>query len=242
MASASATAPIFDTIQLPVGRLKIQLKENATTNSKSKTPSILCDNGEVLELGKKKDGSVKTVVDSVSSISFTLVRRSGGEYGYIQTQYLAQAGAALRVAGGVAAPAASASWAAAPLLPGPVFDPWVTSQQKAEIMKSYIPPLTPGYPPVFQMRIPKPADVFQAPTGQYYKVYDNGSPTEWFVQDPATGNYYLSGPEGTTWVGGTRRRKCKKGKKSRASSRSSRRQFRRRHSRHSRRSRRRSRR
>ena len=49
MASASATAPIFDTIQLPVGRLKIQLKENATTNSKSKTPSILCDNGEVLE-------------------------------------------------------------------------------------------------------------------------------------------------------------------------------------------------
>jgi hypothetical protein len=208
---ASATAPMFDTIQL---------------NDRSH-------------------------LDGASNTSFTLVRRMHpeGEYGYIQTKYLAQAGAALRGEGGVAAPAASASGAAAPLLPGPVFDPWVTSQQKAEIIKRYIPPLNPGYPPVFQMRIPQPSDVYlDSASGQYYKMNANDT-ASWFVLDSATGNYYLAGPPGTEpeWVGGTRRRKCKKGKcnrkKSRASSasrasrasRSSRRQLRRRRTRRSRR-------
>ena len=91
---ASATAP-FDTIQLPDDRKNIQLKEKATAGKSTKTPPIVCDNGEKVELGKRTDGSVKTVVDKASSphISFTLVRRMHpvGEYGYIQTKYLAQA-------------------------------------------------------------------------------------------------------------------------------------------------------
>jgi hypothetical protein len=237
MASASSSGPGYDTIQLPSGRLKIQLKENATANSKPKTPPILYNNGESVELGTTK-GSVKTVVDSATNTSFTLVRRVGCDFGYIQTQYLAQAGEALRAAEGVAAPAASASGAAAPLLPpGPFIPPWATAQQKADIAKSYVPPLTPGGLPVVQMNIPQPPNVYQASTGQYYKANADGS-TAWFVQDPATGNYYLAGPPGTApeWVGGTRRRKCKKGKckKSRSSSRASQQLHRRRHSRHSR--------
>ena len=107
MASASATAPMFDKIQLPGGRPNIQLRESATADSLNKNPKIVCAHGEEVELGKKNDGSVKTVVNS--NISFTLVRRvSGGKYGYIQTQYLAQAGADLRAAAGHASGAAAA--------------------------------------------------------------------------------------------------------------------------------------
>ena len=107
MASASSSGPGHDTIQLPSDRSNIQLRESATAVSLNKTPKIVCAHGEEVELGKKNDGSVKTVVDRASNISFTLVRRvSGGEYGFIKTQYLA--GAALRAAAGHASGAAAA--------------------------------------------------------------------------------------------------------------------------------------
>jgi hypothetical protein len=115
MASASVPAPMFDTIQLNADRSNIQLKESAIAGKSTKTTPILCAAGEKVELCKRTDGSVKTVVDEASKTSFTLVRKVGEKNcGFIQTQYLAQAGAALRAAGAQGRASGAAAAAAVP--------------------------------------------------------------------------------------------------------------------------------
>jgi hypothetical protein len=148
---------------------------------------------------------------------FSLVKvTEDGVVGYIRTMHLLRTGANMR-----------------PFIPS-----WATPEQRRQIISTFLAPLNPRDLPVFQMKIPQPDDVHEYSPGKYYKMNANGT-TSWFVQDPATGNYSLSdtGPQGVS-LGGTRRRKCKKGKckKSRASSRASQ-QLHRRHSRHSRHSR-----
>ena len=148
---------------------------------------------------------------------FSLVKVGDDVAGYIRTTNLLRTGANMR----------------------PFIPPWATAQQKSLIISTFQAPLNPRDLPVFQMNVPKPHDVHEyLESGKYYKMNADGN-TSWYVQDPATGNYYLlsdTGPQGVS-LGGTRRRKCKKGKKSRASrsSHSSRQLRRRRHSRHHRR-------